>query len=87
MERLVERDHCPVDEAKNRISAQMSMENKLWGAHFIIDNDGDVMSTKDQTFLIIEKLNKSHLHLFYRVVFIGLFFGALVMFFRIFQRF
>lgn len=46
--RLMNRDHFAVDEAKQRIQAQMSIEEKRRRADFVIDNQGSYQNTERQ---------------------------------------
>lgn len=58
LERLRSRDNISIDYAKTKISAQMSLEDKKKKADFIIDNSGDVESTKKQMLEIIDIISK-----------------------------
>lgn len=46
--RLISRDHFAVAEAKQRIQAQMSIEEKKRRADFVIDNQGSYQNTERQ---------------------------------------
>lgn len=46
--RLMERDYLDLADAKNRISAQMSIEKKKKYAHVLIDNNQDLFHLKKQ---------------------------------------
>lgn len=48
MERLIARDHFRADQAKNRINAQIPLEEKRRYADVIIDNSGSVRKTEVQ---------------------------------------
>ena len=55
--RLMERNKISAKEALQRISAQIPIEKKITQAHFVIDNNGDLKSTKAQVTEVFQKLN------------------------------
>jgi len=55
--RLKNRDRLSRDEAINRLNAQISLDKKRDYAHIIIDNNGDLLKTKEQVERVIEFLN------------------------------
>lgn len=55
--RLKNRDRLSRDEAINRLNAQLSLDKKRDYAHIIIDNNGDLLKTKEQVEKVIEFLN------------------------------
>lgn len=55
--RLKNRDRLSRDEAINRLNAQISLDKKRDYAHIIIDNNGDLLKTKEQVEKVIEFLN------------------------------
>jgi dephospho-CoA kinase len=55
--RLKNRDRLSRDEAINRLNAQISLDKKRDYAHIIIDNNGDLLKTKEQVDKVIEFLN------------------------------
>ena len=59
IERLMERDGFTMDEAKNRLSAQMPLTEKVRYADFVIENvEGKSKEKiKDEVKTIFEKLN------------------------------
>ncbi|WP_411168167.1 dephospho-CoA kinase [Clostridium sp. MB05] len=46
--RLKNRDRLSKDEAINRLNAQISLDRKKEYAHIVIDNNGDLIKTKNQ---------------------------------------
>jgi len=54
--RLIERDGLSMPDIRSRINSQMSFEEKRKFADYIIDNDGDVESTRIQCEKIYEAL-------------------------------
>ncbi|MBE6053993.1 MAG: dephospho-CoA kinase [Clostridium sartagoforme] len=54
--RLKNRDRLSRDEAINRLNAQLSLDKKRDYAHIIIDNNGDLLKTKEQVDRVIEFL-------------------------------
>lgn len=55
--RLKNRDRLSRDEAINRLNAQISLDKKRDYAHIIIDNNGELLKTKEQVDKVIEFLN------------------------------
>lgn len=47
-QRLIKRDNLKTEDADNRISAQMSQEEKLKRADYVIDNSGSLTAMKEQ---------------------------------------
>ena len=58
LNRLVKRDGLSVEEAQKRISAQDPIESKRKYAHYIIDNQGSLESTRQQVKEIWGALRK-----------------------------
>jgi len=58
LERLMERDNLSEKEALSRIQAQMSQEEKIARADYVIDNSGPVEETKGQVVALLRKLSK-----------------------------
>ena len=56
LKRLMKRDGLPLTEAKKRMDAQMSQDEKLRRADFIIDNSGAFEKTQEQVERLWEKL-------------------------------
>lgn len=54
--RLKNRDRLSRDEAVNRLNAQISLEKKKDYAHIIIDNNGDLLKTKNQVDKVMDFL-------------------------------
>ncbi|MBD7915250.1 dephospho-CoA kinase [Clostridium sp. Sa3CUN1] len=55
--RVKNRDKLSRDEAINRLNAQLSLDKKVDYAHIIIDNNGDLLKTKEQVDKVIGFLN------------------------------
>lgn len=64
LERLIKRENYSLDEAKNRINAQMNIKEKLKYANVIIDNSFDWDNTKLQIDKEIERLKSYEIKLF-----------------------
>lgn len=58
LERLIKRENYSIDEAKNRINAQLSIEEKLKYADKIINNSYDWERTKEQIDNILKEIFK-----------------------------
>lgn len=58
LKRLMERDKLTLDEARQRISAQMSLSQKARYAHRIIDNSGSIQDTQQQVACFYSQLHK-----------------------------
>lgn len=54
--RLKNRDRLSRDEAVNRLNAQISLDKKKEYAHIIIDNNGDLLKTKNQVDKVVDFL-------------------------------
>ncbi|WP_291654020.1 dephospho-CoA kinase [Clostridium sp.] len=52
--RLKNRDRLSRDEAVNRLNAQISLDKKKEYAHIIIDNNGDLLKTKNQVDKVVD---------------------------------
>lgn len=52
LSRLVNRSGCSINEAKQRVAAQMCLEDKINMAHRVIDNSGDWKETEKQLEVI-----------------------------------
>lgn len=57
VKRLMGRDQITLEEAKSRISAQMSLDEKKAGADFVIYNDEDLAFTEEQVKNILNKFS------------------------------
>ena len=55
--RLKNRDRLSKDQAINRLNAQLSLDKKRDYAHIIIDNNGDLLKTKEQVDKVMDFLN------------------------------
>lgn len=51
--RLKNRDRLSKDEVINRLNAQLSLDKKRDYAHIIIDNNGDLLKTKEQVDKVV----------------------------------
>ncbi len=56
IERLIARDNSTLAEAEQRIDSQMSLEEKIAVADFIIDNHGTREQTRAQTQKVVESI-------------------------------
>lgn len=62
LERLMNRNMMSKSLAEQRIAAQMPLEKKCEIAHYVIDNTGDIDSTRKQAKRIVGILNESWEH-------------------------
>ncbi|RIB05615.1 dephospho-CoA kinase [Gigaspora rosea] len=62
LHRLMERDNCSEDVARQCISAQMPLKEKIKFANFVIDNSGDLSETERQVANILNKAKPSLLN-------------------------
>ncbi|CAK8053562.1 dephospho-CoA kinase [Eupransor demetentiae] len=58
LERLMARNHLSLAEAEQRVNSQMKSEQKLAGADFVIDNNGNLDDLKQQVDELIAKLQE-----------------------------
>jgi len=58
VQRVKLRDRLSRDEAINRINSQLSLDTKVTFADVIIDNNKDLVSTKDQVDSLVDFLKK-----------------------------
>jgi dephospho-CoA kinase len=56
VQRLMNRNHLTLEEATQRIKAQMPIEEKKQRADFLIDNSGTTEKTKEQVALLFRRL-------------------------------
>jgi len=63
IERLMSRGGLKIDEAMDRIKAQMPLDEKRKFADFIIDNGDSIENTKLQLDLIITQLERLNVKL------------------------
>jgi len=68
LKRIVERDAMSEEDARSRMRAQMSTEEKCKRANYVIHNDGHVQETRRQTVLIYEELRSLKTHWVVRCV-------------------
>jgi len=59
LERLIKRENYSVEEAKNRIDAQLKIEEKLKYADRVIDNSNEWENTKEQIDKILDDFLKN----------------------------
>jgi dephospho-CoA kinase len=57
--RLMKRDNLTYEEALKRVKSQMSIEEKIKFAHYVIDNSKDIEYTKKQVYKIAEELKSA----------------------------
>ena len=59
IKRIQKRDNCSKEEALSRISSQISQEDKVKYADYVLDNSGDLEELKEKTkeFLLYMKEN------------------------------
>lgn len=60
--RLMDRSGLSEADAKKRIAAQMSLEEKCAQSHFIVENSSTQLDTEEQTLKILEVLLESNHH-------------------------
>jgi len=58
MARLMKRDHCTRDEAKQRIESQLSFEQKKAEADWVIDTSGEKEETLKETDGLVEEIRR-----------------------------
>lgn len=56
LDRLMKRNHLSEEQARNRINAQLPLEEKKKKADAVIDNSGEISETKAQLYRILNKL-------------------------------
>ncbi|XP_013778450.1 uncharacterized protein LOC106463026 [Limulus polyphemus] len=71
LERLMMRNNFTRNEAENRISAQLSLQEKCQMADFVIDNSGDINQTHKQVHQVVSQLNQSYGHWKLRGILLG----------------
>ncbi|HOC53134.1 MAG TPA: dephospho-CoA kinase [Caldisericia bacterium] len=64
LDRLIKRENYSIEEAKNRIDAQMDIDEKLKYADVIINNSFDWENTKQQVDVEVERLKSYETKLF-----------------------
>ena len=58
LERLMARDKSNIEQAKQRINAQMDIDEKVKNAQYVIDNSGTLLELKRKTLEMIKKIKK-----------------------------
>ncbi|CAG4942298.1 unnamed protein product [Colias eurytheme] len=90
LERLCKRNDFAENVAKKRISCQMPLERKVAKSHFVIDNSGDILTTRQQTESIIRLLKHSKFTWYFRAIILiailSVFFGVTNFIFKFFQN-
>lgn len=61
LQRLIHRDHYPEDQAKERITAQMPLTEKVQLADVVINNDGTEEELKRQVAKLVEQMHNKML--------------------------
>ncbi|CAG8822535.1 28331_t:CDS:1, partial [Dentiscutata erythropus] len=59
LRRLMKRDRCSEDVARDYISVQMPLKDKIKFANFVIDNSGDLSETERQVTNVLKKIQPS----------------------------
>jgi dephospho-CoA kinase len=57
IERLMERDGLPKEDAKKRLESQMPLSEKIKYAHRVIDNSGTIARTREKLDCIWKEVN------------------------------
>ena len=58
IERIKKRDNCSTEEALSRIKSQMSQENKVKYADYVIDNSGTIDELKNKAFIFLNYIKE-----------------------------
>ena len=59
IERIKKRDNCSTEEALSRIKSQMSQENKVKYADYIIDNSGTIDDLRKEAFIFLNYIKEN----------------------------
>lgn len=59
IERIKKRDNCSAEEALSRIKSQMSQENKVKYADYIIDNSGTIDELEKKAFIFLNYIKEN----------------------------
>lgn len=59
IERIKNRDNCSTEEALSRIKSQMTQENKVKYADYIIDNSGTLDELKEKAFIFLNYIKEN----------------------------
>lgn len=59
IERIKNRDNCSTEEALSRIKSQMSQENKVKYADYIIDNSGTIDDLRKKAFIFLNYIKEN----------------------------
>lgn len=58
IERIIARDNCSIEEALGRIKSQMSQENKLKYADYVIDNSATLSELRKKAFIFMNYIKE-----------------------------
>lgn len=59
IERIKKRDNCSTEEALSRIKSQMSQENKVKYADYVIDNSGTIDELEKKAFIFLNYIKEN----------------------------
>ena len=59
IERIKKRDNCSTEEALSRIKSQMSQENKVKYADYVIDNSGTIDELEKKAFIFLNYIEEN----------------------------
>lgn len=59
IERIKKRDNCSREDALSRIKSQMSQQNKVKYADYIIDNSGTIDELKQKAFIFLDYIKEN----------------------------
>ena len=58
IERIIARDNCSIEEALGRIKSQMSQENKVKYADYVIDNSATLSELRKKAFIFMNYIKE-----------------------------
>lgn len=58
IERIIARDNCSIEEALDRIKSQMSQENKVKYADYVIDNSATLSELRKKAFIFMNYIKE-----------------------------
>ena len=59
IERIIARDNCSIEEALGRIKSQMSQENKVKYADYVIDNSATLSELRKKAFIFMNYIKEN----------------------------
>ena len=59
IERIIARDNCSIEEALGRIKSQMSQENKVKYADYVIDNSATLSELRKKAFIFMNYIKRT----------------------------